>query len=876
MHLSPGQRLGSYEIVDQLGAGGMGEVYRGRDTRLQRMVAIKIVPAAVAGNADALARFEREARAVAALSHPNILAIHDFGHQDGVTYAVMELLEGRSLADVLATGALPPRKAIEYAKQIAEGLAAAHDRGIIHRDIKPANIFVNHDGRVTILDFGLARASGPVAAENSATVSLGSTPGMIVGTIGYMSPEQVRGQATDHRSDILSVGTVLYEMVGGRRAFTGDTPADTMSAILNADPADLDGVPPALDRIIRRCLEKEPNRRFQSTRDLGFALDSLTTRSETGATAAYGADTAARPSLAAIAIACLIAGAALGALVIWLRAPGAAVPAASSVVRFQIPARVGIPPWVSVSPAGDSLAWGASLTGATGATVFVRSLQAGSDDPVRDTSGAIGAFWRPNGRQLLVAKGGQLFLVDPATGLQTPIGEARSDAAGNLRGMSLSPDDQLLFGGNRGIMLTTTGNLASVKEIASADTATHSWYGYPQWLPDGRMLYMARRTDTGSLEAFVRAIAGGEPKRLNLPTDITRVIVDPKGALVFGRNGALLAQAFDLATMEPSGDVISIASNVMGDRNGPLAADAGPSNVLAYRSNTQALAQFEWVDRIGRPISKLATPDAYTNFDLAPDGTRVVALRRDLVSSAVASIALLDGSRQIVSQLAVSNSPQNGVSDPTWSPDGQRLAYRRGATVVARNVFGGDERVIVPSRGYPDSWSRDGRYLAIGRPAGNLFELFAVRVDGVNEEIPLATGVVADEPRFSPDGKWVAYHMTTENNQTQVFVMPFPPTGEKFQVSTTSGVQPRWRGDGAELFFMDREGQMTSVEMPKGNPRDAKPAKVLFRTDLDVSPINDQFAAAADGSRFLIRRDIGAAADLAPVNVVLNWRELLK
>ena len=853
----------------------MGEVYRARDTRLQRMVALKIVSAAVLGNADALARFEREAQAVAALSHPNILAIHDFGQHDGVTYAAMELLEGRSLAEVIAGGALAPRKAIEYAKQIADGLAAAHDRGIIHRDIKPANIFVNHDGRVTILDFGLARISGPAALEHDATVSLGSTPGMILGTIGYMSPEQVRGQALDHRSDIFSFGAVLYEMVSGRRAFTGATPADTMSAILSADPAELEAIPPALDRIIHRCLEKEPNRRFQSTRDLGFALDALTARSDSGATGAYDSPPAARPRLAVIAIACLIAGAVLGALAMLTRGRDTAAPVTAPLVRFQIPAPVGIPPFVAVSPPGDALAWGASLTGENAATLFVRSLDAGSDAPLRDSAGVVAAFWRAGGRQLVIAKAGQLISLDPATGLQSALGDAPANTATLFRGLSLGPDDQLLVGGPGGIILTTLTTLASAREIARPDAATHNWYGYPQWLPDGRMLYVALRKDNGSLDTFVRAIAGGEAKRLNLPGDITRVLVDPKGALLYGRNGALLAQAFDLGTMEPAGEPISIASNVMGDRGGYLAADAGPSDVLAYRSTTQSLAQFEWVDRVGRPIGKLAGPDTYTNFDLAPDGNRVVALRRDLSAPTFASIALLDGSRQIVSQVASGNSIQTGLSDPTWSPDGQRLAYRRGGTVVVRNVFGGDERVVVSARGYPDSWSRDGRYLAIGRPVGTLFELAAVRVDGVVEEIPLVTGGVADEPRFSPDGKWVAYHMTTENNQPQVFVMPFPPTGERFQVSTTSGVQPRWRGDGSELFFMDRDGQMISVAMPRGNPREARPAQVLFRTDLEVSPINDQFAVVADGSRFLIRRDI-SGANLSPVNVVLNWRELLK
>jgi WD40 repeat protein len=881
MPLSPGQRLGAYEIIDQLGAGGMGEVYRARDARLQRQVAIKIVPAAVAGNEDALERFEREARAVAALSHPNILAIHDFGDQGGVRYAVMELLEGRSLAEILAGGAaLPVRKAIEYAKQIADGLAAAHDRGIIHRDIKPGNIFVNNDGRVTILDFGLARIGGPPTTDYSATVAPGTTPGMIIGTIGYMSPEQIRAEGViDHRSDIFSFGAVLYEMISGKRAFTGATPADTMSGILTTDPDDLSNVhiPPALDRIIRRCLEKEPSRRFQSTRDLGFALDSLSARSESAATVAMPGSmpepgATRRWRIAAIAALGLLAGAAAGALAMYNRAP-AATTMPSTLVRFQITSRLGVPAWVSVSPSGEAVAWGASVAGESNQSVFLRQLNRPTETLVPDSAGSVAGYWRADGRQLLLAKQGQVFSLDPATNVQTPLYDARSDGRiAAFRDASLGENDQLLVGGSQGIVLVDLGNRGAERDVAIPEKGAHLFYGYPQWLPGGRVLFIGVRPD-GLVDVFAQPVSGGTPQKINLPADITRVVVDPMGHLLYGRGGALLAQAFDFEALAPKGEPITLSPEVSGERGGVLAVSVGPSNVLAYRTGTQDPVHFEWVDRAGRLISKLGSEAIYTNFDLSPDGTRVVALRRESLSSAT-SLWLLDSNRQIVSQIAEASGNPATISDPTWSPDGQRLAYRRSNSVVVRNVFGGDEQKVADFRGYPDSWSKDGRYLAVGRPNGPLFELFAIRVDAPQEPIALVTGVTADEPRFSPDGKWVAYHVTT-SNVSQVFVMPFPPTGERFQVSTTGGVQPRWRGDGGELFFLDREGNLNGVEMPGGNPRDARPPATLFRTDLDVSPINDQFAVSGDGKRFLIRRAVGGSSQ-SPVNVVLNWRELLK
>jgi Tol biopolymer transport system component len=869
--LTPGSRLGPYEIVAPLGAGGMGEVFRARDTRLQRQVAIKIVPPSVASDPTALARFEREAQAVAALSHPNILAIHDIGRERGISYAMMDLLEGRSLAGILESGPLPSRKALEYGSQIVSGLAAAHERGVVHRDIKPGNLFVGADDRVTILDFGLARMDGPAIADpaGSATMAPGTSPGMVVGTIGYMAPEQVRGQAVDYRTDLFAFGAVLYEMLSGRRAFSGATPADTLSAILNSDPPDVGSVPsvsPALDRIIRRCLEKAPAQRFQSTRDLGFALDALTYRSASSAGTIAAAP--ARPAMGRlpIAVASLVLGAALAAVAMRAVPASREAPAAAAVMRFSIPAGIGN--WVSVSPDGQSLAWSALTPGGGVQEVWVRRLEAQAAFLVPDSRGTVSLSWRDDTR-LLAMRNGTVFSIEPESGIATPFVERpREFDSAQFGGFDLRDDGDLLMSMGGTIYRVRPG--AAPVELARPDPARHLAYAYPEYLPDGRrMLFVAAGVDKGSLEAFVQPLDGGAPVRLDLPTSITRVLVDPGGSLVLGRGSVLLAQRFDFATLKPLGEPVTLAANAATDRFGALAADVGPSDVLAYRSGAYALQRLDWVDRNGRLLGAAGSPAPYANFDLSPDGRQVVVLRRGGEDSG--TLWLLDESRGVETQIADSNG--GPIADPTWSHDGRRVAFRRGSTAVVRNVFGGEETVIANFAGYPDSWSRDGRYLALGRPNGSFFELWAVRVDGVSEQIPLVQGLtVADEPRFSPDGRWVAFHAQT-GDAAQVYVIPFPPTGERFQISANGGAQPRWRGDGRELFFLDPGGQLMSAEIPGGDPRKAAAARVLFAAGVATSAANDQFTPAPDGQRFLIRRAVGE--DQAAVNVILNWRQLL-
>lgn len=887
MSLAPGHRLGPYEVVGPIGAGGMGEVYRARDIRLQRQVAIKIVPAAVTGDPDALTRFKREAQAIAALSHPNILAIHDIGHDTNVSYAVMELLEGKSLAEVIQSGPIPARRALDYASQIASGLAAAHERGIVHRDIKPANVFVNTDGRVTILDFGLARVASLAPMHGASTIAPDTTPGMIIGTIGYMAPEQVRGETVDHRADIFAFGAVLYEMLCGRRAFTGATAIDTMGAILNADPLDLviDGSPtsPALDRIVRHCLEKDPAHRFQSTRDLGFALDALSARSAAGTP---GSSRENRPmrawsvghvGLLPVAAVCVFTGAALAWLTTsaWRPAGTGTAGPTPSVVRFEMPVpAAGVAPLVDVSRDGQSILWMQASPGSQAPEVWTRRLSDATPKKVSGPADFFSARWRDDSRRVSFITNNTLQSADPVSGVITPQFELPQELRGQqLRGIAFGADDDLLVAANEGIVRLRVGQSPAMVEIARPDKKVYDWYGLGSWFPDrSHISVLGGRTDGTNLDALVLPIAGGPAVRLDLPVGTSRVLIDESGALVYGLNGALLGQRFDLTTLKPIGEAMTIGPDVVMDRaTGRLSADISPAGVLAYRSGSVVQVQFEWLDRSGRSMGTIGSAGPYVSFDLSPDGARVAVIRRSELG--INSVWLLDDNRRTSSALV---DPAAGMlSDPTWSPDGQRIAYRRGGSVVTRRSFGGEETKVADSLGYPDSWSRDGRYLTIGRPNGALYELWAIRVDGKTEEIPLVRGLgLADEPRFSPDGHWVAYHALVDESP-QIYVIPFPPTGETFQMSANGGVQPRWRGDGRELFFLDLQGRVTSVEIPGSDPRKATVPRTLFTTGVATSLTVDQFVPAADGQRFLVRRPVGGV-EQQTIHVVLNWRQLLK
>jgi len=877
--VTPGTRLGPYEILAPIGAGGMGEVYKARDTRLQRQVAIKVLPRSIAGDAAALARFEREAQAVAALSHPNILALHDIGREPGtggdISFAVMELLDGKTLREVLGNGALPARKAIEYGRQIADGLAAAHDRGIVHRDLKPENIFVTTEGRVKLLDFGLALVENPApSSADTVLAQVETTPGTILGTIGYMAPEQVRGQTVDSRADIFAFGAVLYEMLGGKRAFGGPTPADTMSAILNTDPGELvppaGGSQPALDRIVRRALEKEPSQRFQSARDLGFALEAVGSGSGAASGAAHTvAPMAPRRALLPMGAA-LAAGAVLGAFAWGAFAPSAAV-VDKPVTRFTLPAtefQVGLE-WVAVSPDGRTLAWGGNTSSSTSQSLglWIRRLENTSAEIVKNVDDVRRAVFMPDNKTLLALGQGQLFTIDIDTGRRSVLWTSATPETSVLRSAAVAPDGRIAVGVDNGIALLENGAMRVVVEATSGQRL-----GYASWMPDGQHLLFASRLPDNSMTAFVVPVEGGEPRPLSLPQDITAPMATPDGTVLYGQNGILWGQRIDPDTLAPDGAPVRLANDLSMDiGSGFMGVSVSRTGVLTLRSPAATQVQFEWVDRSGRLVRKAGTPENFANFDVTADG-RIAATRREPFRNGN-SLWLIDPSRDLTAQLA--SFEGLSYSDPAFSFDGGRLALRKGPQVVVRTMQGATETVLRDWTGYPDSWSRDGRFLAVGRPVAADFELWVLSLEDPANDVALVKGVaLADEARFSPDGKWVAYH-AAQKATPDVFVTPFPPTNERLQISTAGGVQPRWSPDGRELYFLDLSGQMMSAAIPGGDPRQAKAAQAVFRTDLSASSAMDQFAVSGDGRQFLLRRSMDASSNEAPVQVVINWQALL-
>jgi eukaryotic-like serine/threonine-protein kinase len=853
----------------------MGEVYRAKDTRLNRHVALKILAPELAADATALLRFEREAQALAALSHPGIVTIYDVGRHDNSAYVVMELLEGETLRARLEARPIGLRKALNYAIQAAHALAAAHERGIVHRDLKPENLFICHDGRIKILDFGIARLAADATAtfETMVPESTGTTTaaGRILGSLSYMPPEQMRGQPVDARGDIFALGAVIYEMVSGTRAFGGDTGADIIAALLNSEPRELDpawGVPPALERVVRRCLEKQPAERFQSARDVAFALDAVSS----------GAGTAdiEPPSLARrvpwwVAALTALVAAGIGVGLERLFRPSA--PAVQSrAVQFTFDANRGQLPEISVSPDGQYLAWTEITRGGRRGGVWVRRLDDAQPTLLGDTPLAGPLFWSADSHELVVLdEQNRLIAFDVDRGDRRVIVELEPDAL-PLRGGDWFAGTFLLGTGATIAVQDPTGQTPR-RQVTTLVQSRESWHGWPTILPDGRRFFYTVGLSAGGTETRIGSIDGDEPIRIALPPSTSRVCYDHRGFIVFGQNRSLLSQPIDVKTGRLEGSPIRLASDVFQfAATGWIAADASRNGVLAWRGPGVDEAQFELVDRAGRTLSVITQPDAYTNFDVSPDGTRIVTTRRR-PADAGSALFLIDLSRNLTTPISEPTSG-SAISDPTWSPDGRQIAYRRGDHLVVRNALGGDERILTDWPAYPDSWTRDGKYLAVGRPRYSDYQLWAFRMDGPREEVPLVQGVsLADEARFSPDGKWIAFHAAIQGSP-EIFAVRFPATGERWQLSTGGGVQPRWRSDGRELFYLAPDGQVMSVAMPEGDPTRAQSPKPLFGLRFEPSPAFDQFAPMADGQRFVVRRPLRpGGTDTAPVHVLVNWTE---
>jgi eukaryotic-like serine/threonine-protein kinase len=887
MSLTAGTRLGSYEVLSPIDAGGMGEVYRARDVRLDREVAVKVLPRDVPG-ADRVKRFEREARLAGSLNHPNVLTVHDVGTYEGAPYLVTELLSGKTLRERLQQGRLPLRKAVEIAVQLARGLSAAHEKGIVHRDLKPANVFLTEDGRTKILDFGLAHVTEPLALDlggDAGTVPERLTgSGVLLGTIAYMSPEQARQQAVDARSDVFALGTVLYEMLGGRRPFVGVTPADTLAAILHADPGLIEagegGLPRALDRVVRRCLEKEPAERFQSARDVGFALEALSDPS--------GADTeptppAARgwrvPAAAAVAGALLVAlGAALAR-----RPPSArTTPVSLQVVLPEgvFPIRSETTASMALSPDGAQLAFVAVNRGRP--MLWLRPLKRLEARIVEGTEGASSPFWSPDGRSVAFFAGGNLKKIAAEGGPAEKICDAAFGNAGTW-----GPDGTVLFaewaGGREGLYrVSSRGGTAVLVELRT-DAGPEKGIGWPAFLRDGRRFVYLNGVfgDAPSHKVAVASLDSPVARHV-APADSQPIPLG--GRILYVHDGTLLVQAFDSDRMQLQGDptpVVDLVWFLRATGSAEFTASAD-GRVLAFRAPPPP-RRFVWLDRTGREVGTVVAPGPVDGPRLSPDGTRVAFEVEDPRA----------GGRDIWIEDLVRGGRSRVTFDrldavtPVWSSDGTRLLYasasqREGPLQmrIKRADGSGSDARVVQTRGVqlPQDWSPDGRSILFAdqspsrRPPR---ELWRVPVDGDRAPEPLeATPVSRSDGRFSPDGRAVAF-VSNETGGPGVVIAPLFGPGRRQQVSMGGGLAPRWRKDGRELFYFSPSGRMMAVDLGPAPARDAAAPRELFTLpggsglwESSVLLAGIRYEVDARGERFLFSL---AMEGPPPIVVAVGW-----
>ena len=882
MPLPPGTKLGPYEISAALGAGAMGEVYRARDTRLGRDVAIKVLPGALAQNPERLQRFEQEARVLSAMNHPNLLAIFDVGSEDGLQYLVSELLEGKSLRERLNDGALSQRKVVEYCTKIASGLAAAHEKGIVHRDLKPENVFVTNDEHVKILDFGLAKYANE-AALPGATVTMtsaGTSPGTVMGTVGYMSPEQVRGEVADSRSDIFSLGAVLFEMATGKRAFSGDSAVETMGAILKSEPPEIDleqsKVSPGLERILRHCLEKNPSERFQSARDLGFALAALS-GTGTGSAAAlskFGDKSRSVPA-SWLWIAAAIALASLMGLGLALRTGKEHV----SQQEFAIPLR-GEVNHLAVSADGSLLAYTTPDDKSGKNVINVQKIGSRAVTTLSGTEGASYPFFSPDNQFVGFFADGKLKKIAVSGGSPQVL-----TLASNGRGGSWGSKNVILYAPNTGRSIWKINSDGSHAEdltvkYFSQKESTHRW---PLFLPDGEnFLFWAGNfknvDDDPDSGIYLASINGGDRKRIVLAHSNPAYA---NGQLVFLEwHRGLVAVKFDPSAGKIEGEKKLIAEGIGFQPSTYYAAfAAGTNGTLVYNPSAGATTSvLAWYDRTGKELSRLGEEGVIANPSLSPDNNYVAADRTDIKASNV-DIWIHDVKRGTASRFTF--DPAEEVT-PIWSPDGQKVVYRlvKVTTIVEmKNLKGTEaEKAIFTSpppaafENIPNSWSPDGtQILCTSETADESTYLGLLSTSGAGIKPFLKGNAHYSNGQFSPDGKWVAY-ASDESGDWEVYVTTYPQASGKWQVSRDGGTEPRWRGDGKEMYYLGPHEELTAVDVNAGETFSAgAPAKLFtFQARAGISS-TDLFTydAAKDGQRFIVNRYVKPAS-IAPLQVLLN------
>jgi eukaryotic-like serine/threonine-protein kinase len=863
MEPKPGDKLGPYEILAPIGKGGMGEVWKARDPRLNRDVAIKVSAQQFTD------RFEREARAIAALNHPNVCTLYHIGPD----YLVMELIEGPTLADRIKEGPIPLDEALTIARQIADALEAAHEKGIVHRDLKPGNVKSRPDGSVKVLDFGLAKASGAETTVTHDSPTLIQSPtqfGVILGTAAYMAPEQARGKTVDKRADIWAFGVVLYEMLTGKRLFEGEDLTETLASVMKSEP-DLTPVPRKVRRLLAKCLEKDPKKRL---RDIGDAWELL----EQAEQAPRSRSRFGWP----VAAACVFVAFAGWALGYYLR-PKTATNAA--LIRYQIPRPESTAPGISefaISPDGRHLVY--ATAGPDGVRrLWLHNMDSFDTRPLMgsETEGVLLPIWSPDSRYVAFSAGGKLRKIDITVPADQTSAQTICDAAGTPAGGSWSLDGTIIFA----VANFESPPSAVIKRVAatggSPTTVVVGRKGellvLPAFLPDARhFLYL--RLDvvsgrTGAVLGFIDTKPEQQAHKPILDTPSAAVYVpdgDSSGQVLFLREATLFAQRFDLRSLSLTGEPVHIAESV--SRIGLWGAfSASENGVLIYVGGQQE-TMLTWFNRHG-DVMGTEQARGFTPA-LSPDGTRVA-----YAYGAQSSLWLLDRSRS-------NRRPLTHTSyafSPVWSPDGKKVAFAvapedAGAGLYVKNVD--DERdpeLLLKGTGQPTDWSADGRYLiyTVTDP-GKKSDIRALPLNG-GQPIPIVRNEFNEQGGvLSPDSHWIAY-VSDESGRKEVYVRPFRPVaaGESatgFPVSNDGAWQVRWRRDGKELFYQTADGKMMSIEIASGPEFRARVPKLLFQVQPLAAP--SFYGVSKDGSQFLVEPQGKAAR--TPFNVVLNWTALLK